>query len=406
MAMLPTLAVQVVVVLGAAVVGAAGAMARAGHVLNPAWLIVAWLYLLGPLGSLLGQAGLGVPTAALVLLAPSPFVVAAVLMRPQSLERLILLVPLGLLAFLAGLSAVWSPDASYGIDKLTLWFLSGLLPATFILILASRPLSIDWRLIAGAALLYAFGVVLFGAATPLFPGRATIFGANPIWAARAVFIGALVVLFGPFPWFARLVTAPLMIGAGLMTVSLGPAVGLVVGAWAGAAEVLRCADRHVRWVAVGWAGLLFVTGVTLVVVLSGVLDPILAGVASDPNLTSRATYLGIAGKLFAQAPLVGVGIGGFASSGIDLYPHNLVAEVGSELGLAGLLILAGWLVLALRGAARSPIMVALVVATAVFSLFSGNLAGNAEFWLFSALAVSTLMIGGRPMLRPVPAALP
>lgn len=390
---LPTLAIQLAVVLGASFVTASVMMARAGRALNSAWLIVAWLYVLGPLGTILSNAGLGLPTAALVLAAPSPFVVAAVLLRPRSLQRLVRLAPLALLSALAGLSLWWSPDASYGMDKLTLWILTGLLPAAFIMVLTLGPASISWRLIAGAAFLYALGLILFGAATPLNPGRATIFDANPIWAARAVFIGALVVLFGPFPWFAKLAMAPVMILAGLTTVSLGPAVGLVVGSWAGVAEALRCAERRDRRVAVGWTVLLLLTGVAVVVVLSGALDPLLARVANDPNTTSRATFLAATGRLFLQAPLFGVGVGGFAATSLDFYPHNVIAEVASELGVVGLLCLLVWLGLALRGAARSPILVALVVATVVFSLFSGNLAGNVELWMFSALAVAMLPNG-------------
>jgi len=188
--------------------------------------------------------------------------------------------------------------------------------------------------------------------------------------------------------------APVMIVAGLTTISLGPAVGLLVGAWAGAAETLRCTDRRDGRVAVGWIALLLLTGVALVVVLSGVLDPLLIRVADDPNTSSRAIDLAATGRLFLQAPVFGVGIGGFASTGLDVYPHNMFAEVVSELGVLGALLLLAWLGLALRGAARSPVAVALVVATAVFALFSGNLAGNAEFWIFSALAVAMLPIHG------------
>jgi O-antigen ligase len=396
---LSTLAIQLAVVLGAAVVTASMMMARAGRVLNPAWLIVAWLYLVGLFGSLLNNAGIGLSTAGLVLMAPSPFVIAAVLMRPQSLERLLLLAPLGLLVGLAGLSLLWSPDSPYGSDKLTLWILTGVLPAACILILTSGSSGISWRLIGAVACLYALGIILFGGAAPLYPGRATIFDANPIWAGRAVFIGALVVLFGPFPWFAKLTMAPVMIVAGLTTISLGPALGLLVGVWVGVAETLRCADRHDERVVVGWIALLLATGVAVVLVAGGVLDPLLARLAVDPNISSRAIDLAAAGRLFLQAPLLGVGFGGFSSTGLDVYPHNIFAEVGGELGVLGVFFLLAWLGLALRGAARSPILVALVSATAVFALFSGDLAGNAELWMFSALAVAMLPVRAGGVVR-------
>lgn len=400
-AILSTLAMQVAIVLGAAFVAASMMTARAGRVLNPAWLIVAWFYLLGPIGSLLSHAGVSLSAATLVLLAPSPFVLAALVMRPESLARLRLLAPLLLLLLLAGLSLGWSEDPQYGSAKLTLWTLTALLPVVFILVLAPGSSGVSWRLIGGAGIVYALGLLVFGAPSSLYPGRAILFDANPIWEARAAFVGALVVLFGPFPSVAKLVMVPVMILAGLTTVSLGPAIGLVVGAWAGAAETLRCSGRTDRRVAVGWAALASLAGLALVVLLSGALDPLLAHVADDSNITSRATYLDIAGRLVLGAPVFGVGFGGFAATGLDLYPHNLVAEVASELGLVGIMVLVVWLAMALRGAARSPILVALVIATGTFTLFSGDLAGNGEFWMFSALAVAMLPIGGRGAKRGV-----
>ena len=65
------------------------------------------------------------------------------------------------------------------------------------------------------------------------------------------------------------------------------------------------------------------------------------------------------------------------------------------------MVLVVWLAMALRGAARSPILVALLVGTGTFAMFSGDLAGNGEFWMFSALAVAMLPIGGRGAKRGV-----
>jgi O-antigen ligase len=91
-----------------------------------------------------------------------------------------------------------------------------------------------------------------------------------------------------------------------------------------------------------------------------------------------------------SSPLIGIGFGGFASTGLHEYPHNLPAEVLVELGLVGAVIVLAWLVLALRGALGSPLMLALVVTTLVFTLFSGSLASQTVFWLYSTLAVAML----------------
>jgi O-antigen ligase len=121
-------------------------------------------------------------------------------------------------------------------------------------------------------------------------------------------------------------------------------------------------------------------------------DPAVEEALRDPNNLSRPAFLLGAAQLFVASPLIGGGFGAFAATGFDLYPHNLVAEVASELGLLGLLALAAWIVVALRASIHSAILTALFAATFVFSLVSGNIAGEAEFWFFSALAVGALPV--------------
>lgn len=396
-ATLPTLATQIAVLLGAGLSTVTVLAARAGTILNPAWIIIAWLYLIGPIGRILLDVGVGLSPVALLTLAPIPFVVTALLARPVTRERLLLLTPLALLLGLGGLTLLWTSEPAYGSEKLVLWMLTGLLPAAFIVVLAPATRTVSWSLIAGVALLSAIGLILFGNDTPLNPGRRILFDANPIWVGRAAFIGALVMMFGPFPRLAKLSATPILIVAGLLTISLGPAVGLLVGAWTGAAEKLRIADRTDRRLVIGWAMLGLVGGLAVAAVLIGVFDPGSSALArlvvDDPNVTSRARLLGAAGSLFLQAPVLGTGLGGFAATGLDLYPHNLIAEIAVELGLVGILVSVLWLALSLRGAARSPLLMSLMVATGAFALFSGSLAGNNEFWMISALAIARFPLG-------------
>ena len=397
-AFVPTLTIQLVVVAVAGAVAASVMLLRLGRVLNPSWIVVAALYAVGPVGTVVIGAGIGASTALILTLAPGPFVLAAVLADRPLWRRFALLTPLLGLLLLAGLSLMWSPVPAVGSEKLTTWALTSLLPVAFILMLVPGTPRIGWRLIAAAAFLYAVALIVLGANTDLYPGRLVIFGANPIWEARAVFIGAIIVIFGPFPLLLRLVTFPVMVLAGLLTVSLGPGLGLVVGIWAGAGEALRAADIRDRRVGIGWAIFGLTTGIGLVLLIAdtfGPGTPVLATLGSDPNISSRASYLGTAAALFVQSPLLGIGLGGFAATGIDTYPHNLVAEILTELGVVGLLAFLTWVGLAIRGAMGSPILMALVVATSVYVLFSGSLASNVEFFLFSALAVARLQVGRR-----------
>jgi hypothetical protein len=403
LAVLSSLAFQVALILAAAAAVATVVMVRTGRVLNPAFVIVAALYLIGPIGTILRQGGIGLSTVAVVMLAPSPFVLAALYTRRDSLDRFASIWPLAVLIVLGGVSLLWSPSPDYGLQKLEIWILAGLVPAAFILILTVASSRILWGVIALAACIAALALIGFGESSPLYPGRLALFGDNPIWTARAAFIGALVAVFGPFPRSAKWIMTPILIIAGLLTVSLGPVLGFLIGAWAGAVQLLWNAGRASDRARLGWIVLGIVTGCLLVVLLADTMfggdASILAKVVvNDPNVTGRATFLDAALRLFLGSPLVGVGLGGFLTTGLIEYPHNLVAEIGSELGVIGLLALGAWFVLALRGALGSPILMALLVATAVYSLFSGSVASNVEFWMFSALAVASHPVRKRSVI--------
>jgi len=394
-ATLPSMSLQVAAALACATSLAAFVAARLGWVLNPAWIVIFALYLAGPVGTLVQGAGLGLSVVAMLAIGPIPFVLAALAIRPDVRDRILLVLPLAILVAFGGLSLLWSTNPEHGLAKLTIWTLTGLLPATFIVVLAPASPRFLWGALAVAALAYAVGLIAFGEASALYPGRLALFGDNPIWTARAAFIGALVAVFGPFPRIAKVIMTPVLIAAGLLTVSLGPLLGFLAGGWVGSAAMIRAADRASDRARLGWIALGLSSGAVLVVLLAdamfgGAGSIIAKVVVNDPNVTGRATFLDAASRLFLAAPLIGTGLGGFLATGLAEYPHNVVAEIGAELGAFGLLALAAWFGLALRGAGRSPIIMALLVATAVFSLFSGSVASNAEFWMFSALAVAGL----------------
>ncbi|MEO5964886.1 MAG: O-antigen ligase family protein, partial [Candidatus Limnocylindrales bacterium] len=364
--------------LQAAMVAAVGlgllwlVMARNRRFLDPAWVFVLSIYLLDAGGIALQAAGSPVPMVIVASLAPLPFAVTSLFAHPERAWRLAWLAPLLGLAILGGLSLGWSADPGYGGRKLIQWLITGVAPAAAVLALASVTRPAGWRIVAGAAFTYAVVLLAIGTTT-LYPGRLVFFEANPIWVARACDIGALVVLFGPVPWRAKVVLLPPMLLAGYRTDSLGPTVGLVIGIALGVAEAIRTApiSRRRVWLSIGVLGAGTAFAVTLAVgAISLAPSAALAPIVDDPNITSRAEYLDIASRMFAGAPILGTGLGSFAAAGAaDLYPHNLVAEVASELGVVGLALLAGWLALAIRGALRSPLLVALVAASSVFALF-------------------------------------
>jgi hypothetical protein len=315
---------------------------------------------------------------------------------------MVLLAPLAVLGLYALVTVAWSPAAPYGMEKLTLWAFNGLVPAVAVVALASTGRPTSWRLILAASVLYALALVFLGEKWEQGLLRQTLLGQNPIWAARAVLTGGIIAVLGPFPVIVKIVVTPFLVLAGAMTLSLGPLVGMILGVIAGLTVLAYRRDQSelgARRSPVAVPLLAVALGVSVVVVMSGALEGILGPLGSDQNVAARSGYLEASLPLFLQAPLFGIGIGGFSAVGIELYPHNLVAEIAVELGMVGLLALGVWVFMAPRAAASSPLLLGLVVGTGAFALFSGSLGSQTEFWLFSALAVAAGRLSSGPSHR-------
>jgi O-antigen ligase len=97
--------------------------------------------------------------------------------------------------------------------------------------------------------------------------------------------------------------------------------------------------------------------------------------------------------------LVGVGTGGYASlssTGAN-YPHNIFLEVGSELGVLGLLALAAFVISVVvrllrlvaaggENAGWSGLLLTLFVFSLVNAQFSGDVPYNSGLWLWGGVA--------------------
>jgi O-antigen ligase len=134
--------------------------------------------------------------------------------------------------------------------------------------------------------------------------------------------------------------------------------------------------------------------------------------------TSRIVLWNEAIHAFSQNlmhTLVGIGTGGYASisSTGALYPHNIVLEVGTELGVLGLLALAAFVISVivrllrlLAGGGESAGWAGLLLTLFVFSLvnaqFSGDVPYNDGLFLWAGLAsglVAAARAGSHYQLR-------
>jgi O-antigen ligase len=268
-----------------------------------------------------------------------------------------------------------------------------------------------------------------GSLAPTVGGR---FGltqhANPIGlgraAAEAILIGiSIVVASGsPFRRLLALGAMPLIAVSFIAAGSRGPVLGLVVGAVALIGMTLRERTGRRRSVLLAVA---FVAGALLVTQLVPNQNiqrslSVLTGSGEGLSSNGRAELWGTAEKAFGDHSIVGVGTGGFAAlHPLEVYPHNIFLEVGSELGVVGLLPLAAFLLATMFAIVRTlrlappgdrgdvALAAALFFAALVNAQVSGDITVNDSVWLAAGLVLGVAQryggTGREPQVSPVDA---
>jgi O-antigen ligase len=320
-------------------------------------------------------------------------------------------IPLGLVAPVAVIavallaSLAWTPSPHYGGDKalkfVTLTLLATMAP--FFLVEEERDLrAFLWWTVAIAALV----AVVALAGPRASDGRLTIgiegntigIGHLLCTAAIILLLGALTDLLPARVW--ALALSVVLVGVAAGVGSRGPLLNFVVAlALTGAvwlARVPRKVAPVLLAVVVAAAVLPFVSlpessGQRLD---AAVRNPV-GALERDPRYTS----FGEAVDIIGQHPLVGIGAGGFQSVGTlaktpEDYPHNMILEVWSELGIVPVVVLTVSILALLsalwRSAWRLPTagagcrLLYLVIGVLLFNLFeallTGDLNENRTFW--------------------------
>lgn len=226
--------------------------------------------------------------------------------------------------------------------------------------------------------------------------RLTITGVNPIWLARAFAISSLVlVLWSNGKIWIRIVGVALFVAGILTTGSRGPLISL----FAVSLFALVAAQNvhHKRKAFFAFA--LFSIGIALVIGWPLFGDKIEEYLDRDSQKSAftesgRDSLFGEAVSEFIQSPFIGVGLGmyGRKSHSISLtsenglviaYPHNIVLEVLSELGLVGVVI---FFILLMPGrwmANWSNAYVPFFWLCLLFAMTSGDMTANSGVFLFS-----------------------
>jgi O-antigen ligase len=346
-------------------------------------------------------------------------VLIALLRDPAALPLRFLLAPPVLLSVALAILMVArlgaSEDPTYGSFKLQRFLAENLLFLVAGILIARRRRDFDlWAgLLLATTTLSALVVMQGLAADPSkfesVGGRFALYAeATPIGLGRdtaaAMLVGVYLILVttAARKRLAALAALPILMIAFVASGSRGPLLGLLVGLVVLLALTLHdpASRRRVLLVAVA-------------VLASAILIPqlvpgqntsrvfsILVGNSSHESLSNgRVDQWSLAWQTFTGHPLAGIGTGGFSALSPEVYPHNILLEAASELGIFGLLFVLGlivstgvtlarvWRTGAARDRHRAALVSALAVAAVLNACVSGDIATNSFVWLAAGLTL-------------------
>lgn len=269
---------------------------------------------------------------------------------------------------------------------------------------------------AGAAVLcFQF---LTGGAQTVLPDRFSISSTDdPISLGRdsagGLLIGVYLLLTVKSPslrvWI--MATFPVLAISLVASGSRGPVAGAVGGFAVFAALAVTTPSARRRLLLVAGGALASILVVPLVVPGAAVSRSLEVFTASGGSLSSngRTGLWGSAIDLFTQNTFLGIGTGGFSVTQVtENYPHNIILEAASELGVVGL---AAVVVLIVNVASRlvrawqhaneadekllAAVILALFTTGVINSFFSGAIPDNKIVWLWggAAVGVSARILG-------------
>ena len=238
-------------------------MARFGRTINASWVLVAAIFLVGPLGGVLLAVKVGMSVVAAIVGGFLPLTIAAFVLHREARPRLPCSPPDPPADLLARVPVLIAGRVVRS-DKLSVRICSGPHPGG--VHPRARAVHPDHRLAAGRRRGGPHGAGddrLWDRPAELSgPGLAV--RREPDRESWALFIGAIVIMFAPLPRGLKLLLIPLVVYAGILPVSRGPAIGFILGICAGGAEKLRTFDRHDRRIQLAWAGIVIVAALGIV----------------------------------------------------------------------------------------------------------------------------------------------
>jgi O-antigen ligase len=309
-----------------------------------------------------------------------------------------------------------SADYAYGLNKIELYGLVCLVPYIVGVVVGfgRRDLQLFFRVYVAmvvAAAIYNAYLIATGGANQQYSDRFSLDASiDVIGLGRTMGEVSLILLFMIVR--AETVRTRALLALALAPVAItfissgsrGPVIGMVVALpsvllWRAASPIVA---RRLAFSLVAVGGLAVLAVVALVPPEATQRSLSIFQTTQETGDTSRIVLWAEAIHAFSanlSHTLVGIGTGGYASISTtsQLYPHNIFLEVGTELGVLGLLALAAFVISVIvrllkllagggETAGWSGLLLTLFVFSLVNAQFSGDVPYNASLFLWGGLA--------------------
>jgi O-antigen ligase len=224
--------------------------------------------------------------------------------------------------------------SEYGLFKLVVFFLKGVLPsALFIIWLDNR----EEELQKLELIFFIFGLFLSLLTVYNYfifhEARTSVLGINPIWLARYIAIGLIALVNLSFKYYYKILLGIIMFMGMLPTGSRGPLLILI----------LVLLIRIILYLKEKYPGRGYLVLLVVVLILVSVIiyqDFFTRGsenILEEHNVRVRIDLYREAFADFMNNPISGSGSGSFNYQ-IHNYPHNIILELLAETGLIGLIL--------------------------------------------------------------------
>ncbi len=298
------------------------------------------------------------------------------------------------------LSLLWTPNHNYGFFKFQIYLIKAFLPGLAIYFSFYVNRKISWTPAIVSGLFYILVFFFLKQDSAYFTHRMTIEGSNPIWISRAtlLYVSIVLITLEKKLIYKIILMIPGIIAA-FLAQSKGPFIGLFIGF--GGYYYLQYRGKNKtsnKWLFLFKTVILILFIIAFINILIESFDffknsrfAVLFSIRklfSEPTFLERVVRFTKAINIFFHNIILGAGIGGFAPFDERYYPHNIILEIASELGIVGLSIWSILIYNTYKLSKDNKLFFILFIQTLTYAMFSGDLGFNNEYVLISFMILS------------------